>query len=272
MDLSPALPSGATPHEPRRRPGLFASPGADGPADRSRLTPSGSPVPAGHPSPGKVLVVARALSGRTWAVPLTRADPVLLTAGYPMEAGGDLDPRTAGSLHLPDGVDRDRFGTEIVHALARPLRMAWADPDDLTVRSHVPGFLLVETDGTTLVEIVLSDSLAVPDAPPQDLAGWLATERGWRYQRLCGTDPWLQHDEIVSTVLDAEPGLVSSRLWTACVLNAPTHVLLDSVTTPGDLVALLPLLRDQAADALDPVAVRAAGGAGGAATATGGGA
>ena len=271
MHRSPAVPPGATTHEPRPRPALFeADPGGDA-RGLPRLTAAGRWVPDGYPPPGKVLVVARALSGRTWAVSLTRADPVLLSAGHPMEAGGDLDPRTAGSLHLPDGADRDKLGTEIVHALARPLRMAWADPDTLEVRSHVPAFLLVETDGTTLVEIVLSDSLAVPDAPPQDLAGWLATECGWRYERLCGTDPWLVRDEILTSVLDAEPGLVSSRLWTACVLGAPTHVLLDSVTTPGDLVALLPLLRDQAADALDPVSVRAAASAG-AATTTGGGA
>lgn len=272
MHASPAVPPGPPAYDGPRRSGLFVDPGAEGAArGRPRLTPSGRPVPPGCPDPGKVLVVARALSGRTWAVPLTRADPVLLTAGHPMEAGGDLDARTAGSLHLPDAADRDRFDTDIVHALSRPFRALWADPDDMIVRSHVPGFLLVETDGTTLVEVVLSDSLAVPDAPPQDVVGWLATERGWRYERLCGTDPWLSRDEILAVVLDAEPGLVSSRLWTACVLGAPTHVLLDSLSTPGDLVALLPLLRDQAADALDPVVVRTAA-APPAATATGGGA
>lgn len=230
----------------------FDDPGPPGVGHRPRVTPAGEPVPEGCPLPENVLAVATGPGGRSWRMPFVRADPVLLTAGLPVDADGYCDARTEGSLHLPDPQDRDRHGTYVEHALARPFRMWWADPDTAQVRSHVPSFLLVETTGPCLVDVVLSDSLASAEAPAHGVAAWLAGQRGWRSETVCGTDRWLVRSEIVAAVLDAPAGLVSNRLWTACMLGAPLWTVVDCVTTPQDLVLLLPLLRDMAADALDP--------------------
>lgn len=218
-------------------------------ADRAvvplRLSPSGRPVPAGYPSPGAVLLTARAADGQAWATPLTGADPRLIARGRPLEGVAPGQPRTEGRLTLRDR-DRQQTGTDAVNVLARPYRLVWGDPRAGHARSHVPSFLLTETDGTaTVVELVPPG--AARAVPGWAVSAWLAADSGWACEVYRGDEGYLDHTEIVWTVMTAPPGSVSEPLREACLVGAPTPAVLRSVTTCADLLTVLPLLRDMAA-------------------------
>lgn len=192
--------------------------------------------------PGNVLVLAQTASGRPWAVPLPQADPLLLVAGRPMPA----DPAsttcfTEGSLHLTAAHERERLDTGLIHCTARAALLVWGDPQTLQVRNHVPSFLAVETDGVALVDVAGRGGPSA--AAPYGTVSWLAAERGWGYELLDGADQRLDRAAILREVLDAPGDLVSVRLRAACEAAAPTAALVGSITTPGDLLVLLPLLR-----------------------------
>lgn len=207
-----------------------------------------SALPPGCPAPSQVLVEAVLPSGRAWAARFDRVDPMTLVSGRPVPTGRFCTiPPAAGALHLPGREDRERLGTSVLHALARPFRLLWQDPRTGRACSHVPSFLLVEIDRVALID-VLPDPAARPRRGAPTTA-WLAGTRGWHADLLCGTDPWVDRDPLVDAILDAPHGLVSQRLHAACLLERPTAELVGAISTPGDLVVLLPILRQMAADA-----------------------
>lgn len=211
-----------------------------------RLSRSGRPVPTGHPSPGAVLLAARTADGQAWATPLTGADPRLLACGRPVEGRAPGEPRTEGRLTLRDR-DRQQTGTDAVDVLARPYRLVWGDPRAGHARSHVPSFLLTETDDTaTVVELVPPG--AARAVPGWAVSAWLAADSGWACEVYRGDEGYLNHAEIVWMIMTAPPGVVSEHLRNACLLGASTPAVLRAVTTCADLLTVLPLLRDMAAD------------------------
>lgn len=211
-----------------------------------RLARSGRPVPTGYPSPGAVLLAARTADGQAWATPLTAADPRLLACGRPVEGSAPGEPRTEGRLTLRDR-DRQQTGTDAVDVLARPYRLVWGDPRAGHARSHIPSFLLTETDGTaTVIELVPPG--AARAAPGWAVSAWLAADSGWACEVYRGNEGYLNHAEIVWVVMTAPPGSVSEKLRDACLLAASTPAVLRAVTTCADLLTVLPLLRDMAAD------------------------
>lgn len=208
------------------------------------LTSSGRSVPPGAAAPGATLVLARTAAGAPWAVPLTRADPVLLTYGRSVSTNWPAEAGTRGSVHLTDPADRAAAGTTVVHALARPLRLMWGGTAGGPL-SHVPGFLLVEENGAvTTVDVGRpGPSLA------QAAAAWTVRENGWRSEAYSGPT-WDRHGpRLAWTVLRAPVGLASEGLRAAARSRSSGSVLLAAVTTPGDLLVLLSALRTLAAAA-----------------------
>ncbi len=184
-----------------------------------------------------------------WAVPMTQADPTMLTYGHSMETWWEPGaPRSRGSLHLDDPDEREALGTSIAHVLARPCRFVWGRPG-LTPRSHVPSWICVDDTGrASVVDVLTADALATAPLPPVEEMAWLCAERDWDYCLITAADPALDRDELAAYVLDSPDGLVSSDLFAAAVLTQPLHRLVAAISEPHDLVVLLQLVRDQQAE------------------------